>query len=279
MRLQKYTVRTFGRELVLLAAAVLFCVPLYLVAAIAFKSSKELTTNPFGLPQQPTLENFSVAWQQAGQSGMASALLSSLIVTIGSVAVVIVVGSLGAFVLARRPGHLSNGMYFLFLLGFILPIQLAILPIYTVFSELGLLGNLIGMIILEAGFMMPLGIILYTGFIRVMPHDFEEAARIDGAGDFRTFRHVVFPLLRPVTGTVAVLGSMFVWNDFFASLIFLSGSDYQTVPVAVYSFVGEFTAQWPTIFAAVLISIVPMLLFYIFAQRQLMRGFSGGVKG
>jgi raffinose/stachyose/melibiose transport system permease protein len=226
-----------------------------------------------------TLEAFSFAWLEAGTAGMANALLSSVIITVGSVVLVIAVSSIGAFVLARRIGRLSNTMYFLFLLGYIVPVQLAILPIYSAFSDLGLLGNLLGMIVLEAGFMMPLGIILYTGFIRVLPRGYEDAARIDGAGDFRAFRYVVFPLLRPVTGTVAVLGSMFVWNDFFTSLLFLSGSDFETVPVAVYSFVGEFAAQWPTIFAAVLISIVPILLFYIFAQRQLMQGFSGGVKG
>jgi raffinose/stachyose/melibiose transport system permease protein len=126
---------------------------------------------------------------------------------------------------------------------------------------------------------MPLTVFLYTGFIRALPRDYEEAARVDGAGILRTYTGVVFPLLRPITGTVAVLIGIGVWNEFFTALVFLGGSHYQTLPVAVYSAASGEVAHWNLIFAGVAIAIAPILVFYLFAQHQLIRGFSGGVKG
>ena len=145
--------------------------------------------------------------------------------------------------------------------------------------DVGLVGNYLGMIVLNIGLLMPLTVFLYTGFIRALPRDYEEAARVDGAGILRTYVKVVFPLLWPVTATVAVLTGIVVWNEFFIALVFLSGSDYQTLPVALYASVGEYVTRWNIIFAGVAIAIAPIVVFYLFAQRHLMRGFSAGVKG
>ena len=136
-----------------------------------------------------------------------------------------------------------------------------------------------GQILLETGLLMPLTVFLYTGFVRTLPKEYEEAAQVDGATQFRTFVRIVFPLLRPITGTVAVLTGVVVWNDFFLPLIFLTGSKYEPLPVAVYSFVGDYASQWNYIFASVVVALVPILGFYLLAQRQLIRGFSGGIRG
>jgi raffinose/stachyose/melibiose transport system permease protein len=166
-----------------------------------------------------------------------------------------------------------------FVMGIILPFQLAVIPLYVAMRHLGLVGNYLGMILLYGGLLIPLTVFLYTGFIRALPFDYEEAARVDGAGLFRIYFRVLLPLLRPVTGTVAVLTALLVWNDFFLSLIFLAGSRHETLPVALFSFVGEYDSQWNYMFAAVAISIAPILAFYLFAQRQLIKGFAAGVKG
>lgn len=279
MALSSYTRRTFGRELLLLIGALVFCLPLYLLITISMKEPDEVVADPLGLPRDPSLDAFGVAWREAGVDGLGSAMLSSFVITVGSVLCLIAIGSLGAYVLARRPGRLSTGLYVLFLLGFIVPVQLAIIPLYVVFNQLGLVGSLAGMVVLYTGMMMPLAVFLYTGFFRALPKEYEEAAQVDGAGQLRTYVKVIFPLLTPVTGTVAILAGMVIWNDFFIPLIFLAGSDHETLPVAVYSFVGEYSAQWSNIFAAVLVSTAPVILFYLFAQRQLIRGFSGGLKG
>jgi raffinose/stachyose/melibiose transport system permease protein len=279
MALFRYTWRTFGREMALIILAAAFFVPLYLLVTISFKPPAEAFTKPLSFPTHPHASSYSDAWQQGGQEGLGQALLTSFIITFSSVIAVIVLGSLAAYVLARRAGRLSTTMYILFLLGIIVPFQLGIVPLYVVMRHLHLTANLFGMIVLYTGLMMPLAVFLYTGFVRTLPRDYEEAAQVDGAGLFRTYLRVTFPLLYPITGTVAILTGLTIWNDFFVPLIFLSGSKYETLPVAIYSFVGENSTDWNKIFAAVAISIAPILAFYLFAQRHLIKGFSGGIRG
>jgi raffinose/stachyose/melibiose transport system permease protein len=237
---------------------------------------------PFSFPGHAMFSNYPDAYTQSSQSGspnIGRAALNSGIITIGTVLCLIVIGSLAAYTMVRRPSRLSNGLYLLFVLGYILPFQLALLPVYEQMRNLHLTGNIAGAIILYTGLFMPVSVFLYTGFVRVLPRDYEEAAQVDGASLMRTFIRVVFPLLRPITGTVAVLTGLFVWNDFFVSLIFLGGSKAATLPLTIYGFVGAIVTKWNLIFAAVAMAIAPMMLFFVFAQKQLMRGFSGGIRG
>jgi raffinose/stachyose/melibiose transport system permease protein len=275
----RYTRSTLLRELALVLVAIVFCLPFYLLIAIALETTAQTYKTPLSFPWSPRFGNFANAWNSGGERGLGNALESSAIITVSSVVALIVLGSLCAYTIARRKGHLSDLAYILFVLGYILPFQLAIIPLFVAMRHLGLIGNYAGMIVLNTGLLMPLTVFLYTGFIRALPRDYEEAARVDGAGILRTYARVIFPLLRPITGTVAVLIGISVWNEFFTALIFLAGSHYQTLPVAVYSFANGEVAQWNLIFAGVAIAIAPILVFYLFAQRQLIRGFSGGVKG
>ena len=250
-----------------------------MLIAIALETTEQTYKTPLSFPWPPHWSNFSEAWSTGGQAGLGHPLASSLIITVSSVVGLIVLGSLCAYTIARRRGRLSNVVYILFVLGIILPFQLAIIPLFVAMRHLGLVGNYAGMIVLNVGILMPLTVFLYTGFIRALPRDYEEAARVDGAGIFRTYARVVFPLLWPITGTVAVLVGIIVWNEFFIALIFLTGSRYETLPVAVRSFVGDYAARWNLILAGVAIAIAPVLAFYLFAQGRLIRGFSAGVKG
>jgi len=277
--LARYTRRTLAREFALILVAAVFCLPFYLLIAIALESTAQTYKTPLSFPWPPHFGNFSQAWSTGGQGGLGHALQSSLIITLSSVVSLIVLGSLCAYTIARRTGRLSNVVYVTFVVGIILPFQLAIIPLYVAMRHIGLVGNYLGMIVLNIGLLMPLTVFLYTGFIRALPRDYEEAARVDGAGILRTYASVVFPLLWPITATVAVLVGIVVWNEFFIALILLAGSRYETVPVALYSYVGDYVARWNLIFAGVAITIAPILAFYLFAQRQLIRGFSAGVKG
>jgi raffinose/stachyose/melibiose transport system permease protein len=277
---RRYTRGTLLRELALILAAAFFCVPFYLLLAVALETTAETVKTPLSLPASPQWGNLSEAWNAGGRSGLGSALVSSLIITVSSVAGLIVLGSLCAYAIARRRSRVSDFVYILFVLGIILPFQLAIIPLFIAMRHLGLVGNYAGMIVLNIGLLMPLTVFLYTGFIRALPRDYEEAARVDGAGILQAYVRVVFPLLRPITATVAVLTGIIVWNEFFVALLFLFGSSYETVPVALYSFYAESgVVHWNLIFAAVAITIAPILAFYLFAQRQLIRGFAGGIKG
>jgi raffinose/stachyose/melibiose transport system permease protein len=274
--MHRYTWKTFSWELWMLLVALVFCLPLYLLVSTALKPSSQIFTSPLSFPSHPDFGNFGTAWRDAR---LGEALLSSLIITVGAVLVLIVVGSLCAYAIARRPGRLSNTLYILFLLGIIVPFQVSVIPLYVMLREVHLIGSYLGMIVLWTGIAMPLTVFLYTSFVRALPRDYEEASTVDGASTMRTFFRVVFPLLRPVTGTVAILTGLFIWNNFFVALIFLSGSPHQTLPVAVYSFVGEYVTQWNLVFATVIIALIPMVIFFIVAQKQLIRGFSGGIRG
>lgn len=254
--------------------------PIYLLVVMSLKSPSDLREAPFSFPTSPEFENYPTAWQGATAGvSLGDSSIDSLTITIGSVMGVVTLGSLGAWTLARSGSRLSTGLYMLFVIGIIMPLELGIIPLYAAMRHLGLVGTAHGMILLNVGHYMPLSVFFYASFVRALPKEYEEAARVDGASLFRTFVRVVFPMLRPVHGSVAVVIGLITWNEFFLPLIFLAGSDTQTLPLGVYAFVGEFSAQWTLIFAAVTISIVPVLAFFLFAQRQLIHGFAGGIRG
>jgi raffinose/stachyose/melibiose transport system permease protein len=279
MGLYRYTARSFARELSLLAIAVIWWIPFYFLVTIALKPTRDVLQSPMQFPSTLDFGNFSEAWKGSGSSiSVSRGLQNSLIITGCTVLALIVLGSMCAYAIARRPGRIGNTLYILFVLGIILPFQLGIVPVYVALRHLHLVGKYAGMILLNTGLLMPLAVFLYTGFVRALPREYEEAAQVDGASLMRTYTRVIFPLLLPVTGTVAILAGLIVWNDFFLSLIFLSGTPNATLPVAVYGFVGEYASQWNLIFAAVIVSLLPILAFFLVAQKQLIKGFTGGIK-
>jgi raffinose/stachyose/melibiose transport system permease protein len=271
----RYGKKTLIGEIFIAIIAVLFCLPLYFVVSVSLKPKNEIFESAMTFTDNPQWGNFATVWK----AGAANAFLSTTIITVGSVLLLILIGSLCAYAMARRPGKLSNGLYILFTIGIIIPFQLSIIPLYVAFQKVGLVGNYLGMIILWVGVFMPMTVILYTGFVRALPKDYEEAARIDGAKTFRIFIRIVFPLLRPVTGSVAIINGLFIWNDFYNSLIFLGGSKAQTLPVLIYSFVGEYVSQWNLVFAAILVTILPLIVLFIAVQKEMIKGFAGGMKG
>jgi len=271
----KYTWRTGVLEAIMIVVAVLFFIPLYIMLNSALRTSND-QASALALPTHITLDNFSEAWTQGN---LGNALLNSGIVAIVSTVLIVLFAAFAAYPLARSLRRWSRWSYFGFLIGLLLPFQLALIPLYATFRDLGLLGNIFSLIIFYVGSQMPFSIFLYAGFLRNLPVEYEEAALVDGAGALATFWRIVFPLLRPVTGTVAILNLINIWNDFFTPLLYLSGSGQQTVPVAVYSFFGQYSTQWNLVFAALVISIAPVLVLYFILQRTVITGFASGLKG
>jgi raffinose/stachyose/melibiose transport system permease protein len=192
----------------------------------------------------------------------------------------VVLATMAAYPLARSTARLSNLTFYVFLIGLLLPFQVALFPLYLMMRDLGLLGSMWSLIIYYTGLQMPVAIFLVTTFLRSsVPLEYEQAARIDGCSDVRVFLHVVVPLLRPVLGTVVILNAVGIWNDFFTPLLYLSGSHQETVPVVLYQFVGQYTTEWPLVFAGLVISMAPILLLYLAFQRYVIHGFAGGLKG
>jgi raffinose/stachyose/melibiose transport system permease protein len=271
----RYRWRTFGLELVMVAAALVVGFPVYVLINLAVRPPSD-TSSPIAPTLSPTMENFTQAWQQGALGG---ALVNSVLVTVGSVVVVLAVSALAAYPLARATARWSRATFLLILLGLVLPFQLAALPLYQTMRDLGLLGSAWALILFYSGLQVPFTTFLYVGFMRAMPREFEDAAVIDGCSATQVFRYVVFPMLKPITVTALMLNAVAVWNDFFTPLLYLSGSTQQTMPVAVSGFVGQYGSDWNLIFAALVISVIPILAVYFVLQRSIINGFAGGLKG
>ena len=273
--MNRYRWRMIGLESAMIAVAMVVGFPVYVLVNLAVRPVSD-TSSPISPTTSPTLSNFVDAWDKGGLGG---ALVNSVIVTVVSVAIVLAISSLAAYPLARVTARWSRGMFLLILLGLMLPFQLAALPLYQTMRDLGLLGSVWGLVLFYSGLQVPFTTFLFVGFLRSLPPDFEDAALIDGSTPWQAFRHVVFPMLKPITVTALVLNAISIWNDFFTPLLYLSGSDQQTMPVALAGFVGQYVTDWNLIFAALVISIVPILVVYFALQRSIINGFAGGLKG
>jgi raffinose/stachyose/melibiose transport system permease protein len=273
--MQRYTWKTGVLEAVMILVGLIFFIPLFVLINTALKEASD-PTGSLQLPQKVTLDNFGAAWTQ-GHLG--NALGNSATVTVLSVLLLVVFSSLAAYPLARITKSWSKLAFAGFLIGLLLPFQLALIPLYQTMRDLHLLGTVWALVLFYVGLQMPFSIFLYTGFLRALPIEYEEAAALDGSGMFSTFWRVLFPLLRPITGTVAILNVITIWNDFLTPLLYLSGSGQQTVPVALFSFVGQYVSQWNIVFAGLIISIFPILFVYFLLQKTVIQGFASGLKG
>jgi raffinose/stachyose/melibiose transport system permease protein len=275
----RYTKATLLREAFVWVVGLITLLPFYFLVITALKPDDELlTTSSSAPPSRPTVSNFTEVLTAGGQSSIILGLANSAFITVGSILGLVLLGSLAAYVLARTTHRWGTLAFYLFLVAIILPVQLGMIPLYIGARTLGLVGTPWGMIVLYVGSLMPLAVFLYAGFFRGLPRDYEEAAAIDGAAPGQVFLRIVLPLMAPATGTVAILTGLIVWNDFFTALIFLGGSDYQTLTVSMYYYVGSLVSAWNKIFAIVILSMVPILAFYLFAQKKFIQGFAGGIK-
>ncbi|MEU4014336.1 carbohydrate ABC transporter permease [Microbacterium sp. NPDC028030] len=273
--INRYTGRTLSLEIALWALAAVFLLPLFALVNLSLKAPHN-PTGAFVIAGQYSVENFGRAWQD-GHLG--AALMNSAVVAVASILLVLVAASLAAYPLARLGSRWSRGMFYLFMIGLVVPAQLGVLPLFLSMRDLGLNGSLLSVILAGAGSSIPFAVFIITMFLRETPRDFEEAASLDGCGPIRTFWHIVVPLLRPAIGTVAILNVISIWNSFFIPLLFLSGTGNETLPVRISGFVRTYYADWPAVFAALLISAAPILIAYFLLQKYIIQGFAGGLKG
>jgi raffinose/stachyose/melibiose transport system permease protein len=272
----RYTWRTGLLELVMIAVTAVFAVPLWLLISTAFRTAPQIAQSPWGPPDFGDLSNFRTAWDQAG---LGRAFVNSIAITVVSVVVLVVLGAAASYFFARSLRSWANRLFLLVVVGIMIPGQIGVLPLYRTFAQLNMAGSTASVILFSVGTLLPFTVLLYTSFMRQLPTDYEEAARIDGASSWQAFRKVVVPLLLPVTGTVVILDGVAIWNDFFTPLIYLNGTPNATLPVQIFTFVGDQTANWGAIFAGLLLASLPMLILYFVFQRYVIRGFSGGLRG
>ena len=271
--------RGYGRpilELVMIPVTIAYLFPLYIMVTMSFKTTSEIASSTVAPPASLFLGNYQTAWESAD---LGRAMVNSLLITAVSITVAVLIGAMAAYAIVRGSRRTSTAKLMLFLLGLMIPGQLGMVPLYMLMRDVGLLQTHASLMIFYVGSLMPMTVFLYTGFLKTQSPTYEEAAKIDGAGWWRAFFHVVFPLLRPVTGTVIIVNTINTWNDFLTPLLYLAGTENRTLPVAVFSFQGEFASEWGLIFAGMMIAGLPVLIVYFFLQRHVIQGFAGGLKG
>lgn len=257
-----------------LVAAMLIVVPTFVLIAVALRASGA-SANLADFSGGITFQNFVTAWVQ-GNFG--NALVNTVLITVATVVLVVLFSAMISYPLARSTRAWSKGAFGFLIAGLIVP-SVGTIPLYITMKDLGLVGTPWALLIIYVGAGMPINVLLYTTFMRTVPREYEEAAVIDGAGAVRMFASVVFPLMRPVTATVIILTTINTYNEFFLPLLYLNGSPFSTLPLALREFSSEYFTNWGVIFAGLLISILPILVFYLFLQRHVINGFAGGLKG
>lgn len=257
----------------LLAVVLLLGVPLWMVLVTSGKSQAEASNPNLALPSRWQLvENYAQVWDDGH---VPSALLGSSLVLVPTIAIVLVLGSLASWVLARRGGRLTAVLYALGISGVVLPP--AVVTIVLLLRQLGIAGTVVGMVGVYVGMYMSTVIFFVTGFVRTIPHELEEAARVDGAGPLTVFARVVLPLLRPVLATATILISLYVWNDVFYAF-FVIGGRVDTLPLNLFQVAsaGLYLENWHLIFAYVVVMSLPLLIVFAVAQRRIISGITSG---
>jgi raffinose/stachyose/melibiose transport system permease protein len=278
MNKQRNRFRVVAGLIAILVSVVVFLIPFAFIVLTAVKTRQEAALLDLGWPQQfAIVENF-VAVIQARDLLLVTAFVNSFILTVTSVALMVVFGAMVGWVLQRRRSRWNGLINFLVLSGLIIPP--AVVPTIWVLQTLGIFKTLHGLILIEVAFGLSFCILLFRAFVSTIPRELDEAALIDGAGPLRLFFQVVFPLLRSVIVTVVVVQAVVVFNDFANPLYFLPGESNATVQLTLYNFQGQFETQWNLLAMNILLITIPPLIMYVFFNRQIVAGLtSGAVKG
>lgn len=259
-------------SVIMIALAGLVAVPLYYIVVNTFKTQQEMAASPLALPGGLFLDNYARVFETVplGQS-----FLNTLFVTVTSILVQLLVGSTAASAMIMRATRFNRIFGALLLLGFIVPGQSTLIPLYRGLVSVELVDTLSGLVVLYTGGSI-FCYFLIQGYLRTLPMEIIEAARIDGAGIFQIYLRIVLPLIRPILITVGVFQTMWIWNDFITPNVFLSSPDKRTLVQQVYNSVGEFSTDWPAFMTMSVLALLPMVIFFIFTQRHIVSGLLAG---
>jgi raffinose/stachyose/melibiose transport system permease protein len=262
----------------LLIAGIVFLVPFSFMVLTAVKDQAQAADLDFAWPANwPVVENF-VAVVSARDYVLLRAYVNSIVLTVSSVALIVVCAAMAGFVLQRRAGRMGALANFLVLSGLIIPP--AIVPTIWLLQSIGLFKTLPGLILVEVAFGLSFAVLLFRAFVAAIPRELDEAALIDGCTGITLFFKVIFPLLRPVTITVILTSSVAVFNDFVNPLYFLPGDDNATVQVTLYNFQSQYSTQWNLLFMDIVLITIPPLLAFVFFNRKIVAGMTdGAIKG
>jgi raffinose/stachyose/melibiose transport system permease protein len=274
MKRRRFDILQLPKNFLLWLYAFVSLAPLILMVLNSLRTTRQMAQDPLGLPDSFNLVSYEKAWVTASFS---TYFINSMFVTIASVFLGTAVSLMAAYVFARSKRKLFIWMEGLFLSGLLLPVFLAILPLFYLFDALGLISNLGGLILIYSALSIPFSSFILAAFFRQLPIELEEAARIDGAGYFRTFFFILLPLVKPAIATVVVFRFVPIWNDFFYPLMLMRDRASYTLPVGLTRFFGEYQTDWATLFAGLTIATIPLVVVFLFASKQLVSGLTAGM--
>lgn len=251
--------------------------PLYMAVIIAFKNPNEMTNDVAGalsLPKSWSFSNFAEAMQV---TDFWHSLGNSLLITLVTIVLVILIHSIAGYVIGRGMRKIKGFkfIYFYIVSGMFVPFSILMMPLVKQTAQMGI-GNRFGVIVLYLVFYMPMNVLLYSGYLKNIPEAMEEAANIDGASTWTTYWRVIFPMMKPMHATVAILTALGTWNDVMTPLVIMSGTGQNTLPLAQLNFQSQFGTNYNLAFASYILALIPILIFYVICQKQILNGVANG---
>lgn len=247
--------------------------PVVYMIFMSFRSRKEIMLEPLGLPTELHFSNYVNVISDMNYFGT---VMNTIGITVTTIIAVAILSSLAAYPLARIKGKLTNTAYIFFMLGMVIPPFAALTPLYLFMRDLGLLDTYIGLVIVYTVGHLPLGVFFYTSFMKAIPKELEEAATLDGATFLKTYWYIIFPMLKPITGTLAIFVTLGVWNDVVNPLLFITSESKLTIMPAVLRFLGTYSVDPTQLFPAAVLASLPLLIVFFALSKQIVNGMTAG---
>jgi raffinose/stachyose/melibiose transport system permease protein len=247
--------------------------PLFNMVISSLKTTREIFQSPFGFPEKMLFENYKSVWIDRG---FGVYFKNSFIVTAIAMAFVILLGSMASYGVSRYKYKLRTWIYMVFLSGIMLPLKVAIIPLFLIVKNLGLMDTHLSIIMVFIAMGLPSTVFILSGFMKTIPLDLEYAARIDGCNDWGIYCRIVMPVTQSAIALVTIYNAVPIWNDFFFPLVFIQSNRLKTLPVGLSTFFGQYSTNWSLLFAGLSIAILPMLILYVFMSKYFIRGMTAG---
>jgi raffinose/stachyose/melibiose transport system permease protein len=275
VRAPRFAVGSYGFYIAISVAALIWSSPLFILFFTALKSANDFAQNgTFSMPQTIELSNFAKAWD----IGIKTYFMNSLVLTLIKVPTGVFICSLAAFALTKMRLWGAQAIFTIFVLGLVVPMQMTLVPLTTLYQHLGLIDSLPGLFFLYLGFGLPLGILILRGYFRSIPDEMIEAAFIDGCSWWDVYWRIVMPVSKPAIVSLLILDGISTWNEFILAQIFIRTQTNRTLPLGVVQFSTEFSTAYELLAAGQIITIVPLILLYLFFQRYFVQGMAGAIK-
>jgi len=263
--------------ILLLVCAVFFFLPIYMAILNSFKSQSEIFKSVLSMPASFNFNNYIKVFDKVD---VFQSIFNSLVVTIIGVGGMILIGSLAGYKLSRTNTKVSGIVFFFFLASMMIPFHVIMITLTQVAKTLHLQGSTYGLGLIYIGLGLNMMIFMYHGFVKGIPKELEEAAKIDGAGEFHAFFRIIFPLLKPITVTLAILNILWIWNDFLLPLLMLTNVEKYTLVLMTNSFFGQYNKDWGSILSSLVITAIPVITFFVCFQKYILKGIAdGALKG